>query len=81
MLGGPLVATRGPAQTLTTYGSPGLIDMPTAEVFPDGTLALTTANFKNTSRNTLAFQFLPSVYGTFRYSFLRDFDSGVGLSR
>lgn len=81
MLGGPLVATRGPAQTLTTYGSPGLIDMPTAEVFPDGTLALTTANFENISRNTLAFQFLPSVYGTFRYSFLRDFDSGVGLSR
>ncbi|MFU1683929.1 YjbH domain-containing protein [Phaeobacter piscinae] len=80
-LSGPLGAIRAPAQTLSTYGTPGLVDMPTAEVLPDGTLALTTSNFENTSRNTLTFQMLPNVYGSFRYSFLRDFDSGVGLSR
>ncbi|UWR98159.1 YjbH domain-containing protein [Phaeobacter inhibens] len=80
-LSGPLGAIRAPAQTLSTYGTPGLVDMPTAEVLPDGTLALTTSNFDNTSRNTLTFQMLPNVYGSFRYSFLRDFDPGVGLSR
>ncbi|MEK0165595.1 YjbH domain-containing protein [Phaeobacter sp. A36a-5a] len=80
-LSGPLGAIQAPAQTLSTYGTPGLVDMPTAEVLPDGTIALTTSNFENTSRNTLTFQMLPNIYGSFRYSFLRGFDVGVDLSR
>ncbi|MFV1507073.1 YjbH domain-containing protein [Phaeobacter sp. JH20_09] len=80
-LSGPLGAIQAPAQTLSTYGTPGLVDMPTAEVLPDGTIALTTSNFDNTSRNTLTFQMLPNIYGSFRYSFLSGFDAGVDLSR
>lgn len=64
------------AQTLSTYGTPGLVDMPTAEVLPDGYLGVTTSNFGNTQRNTLVFQVLPRVYGTFRYATIRDFDPG-----
>ncbi|WP_254656640.1 YjbH domain-containing protein, partial [Leisingera sp. JC1] len=55
--------------------------MPTAEVLPDGVLALTSAGFNNTSRNTLTFQMLPWVYGSFRYSYLQDFEVAPGLSR
>ena len=60
------------AQTLGTYGTPGIIDMPTAEVMPDGEMALTSSGFGPAWRNTMAFQFLPMAYGTFRYSILND---------
>lgn len=64
------------AQTLSTLGTPGLIDMPTAQVFPDGQVALTTNRYGKNVRNTFAFQVLPRVYGTFRYAIIRDFDGG-----
>lgn len=70
------------AQNLSTYGTPGLVDMPTAEVLPDGNLALTSSGFENTNRSTLTFQMLPWVHGSFRYSYIRDYDRAtVGLSR
>ncbi len=69
------------AQNLSTYGTPGLIDMPTAEVLPDGSLTMTTSGFQNTNRNTLTFQMLPWVYGSFRYSYIKDFDAGGTRSR
>lgn len=62
------------AQNLSTFGTPGIIDMPSADVLPDGELAFTTSVFQDTARNTLLFQFLPWAYGTFRYSYIRDFD-------
>ncbi len=55
------------------YGSPGLIDMPTAEVPPDATLAGTFAHFNGTSRSTLYFQILPRLSGSFRYSSVEDY--------
>ncbi|MEP4037966.1 YjbH domain-containing protein [Pseudophaeobacter sp.] len=61
------------AQHLSTFGTPGLIDMPTAEVMPDGNLATTTFVTGEMNRNTIAFQILPRVYGSFRYSYLKDF--------
>ena len=61
------------SQTLSTFGSPGLIDLPTAQVLEDGEVALTTNYFGNNTRNTLTFQILPRVYGSFRYSVLRNF--------
>lgn len=64
------------AQTLSTYGTPGLIDMPTAQVLPDGYVGITTSHFGKVSRNTLMFQVLPRVYGTFRYAIIDDFDPG-----
>ena len=61
-------------QTLSTYGTPGLIDMPTAEVLSDGHVALTANVFGDTQRNTFTFQMLPRLYGSFRYSIIRDFE-------
>ena len=69
-------AGAGQSQTLSTLGTPGLIDMPTAEVLEDGAVALTTNYYGNNVRNTFMFQVLPRVYGTFRYSIIRDFDGG-----
>ncbi|MDG1430262.1 MAG: YjbH domain-containing protein [Paracoccaceae bacterium] len=62
------------ANTLSTLGTPGLINMPTAEVLDDGHVALTTNRFGETVQNTLMFQMLPRVYGTFRYSVIRGYD-------
>lgn len=64
-------SSRGDAQHLSTYGTPGLIDMPTAEVLPGGYLGFTVSGFGSTVRGTMVFQMLPSVYGTFRYSMLK----------
>ncbi|WP_417205888.1 YjbH domain-containing protein [Antarctobacter sp.] len=58
------------------YGSPGLVDMPTAEVPPDATLAGTYANLNGTSRTTLYFQILPRLSGSFRYSAIENFSTG-----
>ncbi|MDF1871130.1 YjbH domain-containing protein [Vannielia sp.] len=55
-------------ERLSFYGTPGLVDMPTAGVLPDGSLALTTAHYSPVTRNTLAFQITPRILGTFRYS-------------
>ncbi|MEP5152707.1 YjbH domain-containing protein [Planktotalea sp.] len=66
------------SQTLSTYGTPGLVDIPTAEALPDGHLAITTNRFAKISRNTLTFQVLPRLSGTFRYSILRDFSLPSG---
>lgn len=64
------------AQNLGTYGTPGLIDMPTAEVLPDGHLGFTASGFGPNLRNTMVFQMLPNVYGTFRYSLIDGFLGG-----
>jgi hypothetical protein len=66
-----------PAQTLSTYGTPGLIDMPTAEIFSDGQVALTTNRFGNNVRSTLTFQVLPRIHGSFRYSIIRGFENRI----
>lgn len=76
-----LSASQGHSQNLTTFGTPGLVDMPTAEVLPDGTLAFTTAGFNSTYRNTLTFQMLPWVYGSFRYAYLENFELNQTVSR
>jgi len=57
---------------LSTYGMPGLIDMPTATVMADGTLALTLSAMRPAHRATLAFQPLPRVTVSFRYGGARD---------
>lgn len=64
---------------LSSYGTPGLIEMPTAEVMPDGQLGTTYSQFGNTSKTTLFFQFLPRAYGAFRYSRINDFGAGGGV--
>lgn len=64
---------EGPV-TLNMNGVPGVIDMPSAESLPDGTLAVTTMHFGPISRTTLGFQITPRLYGTFRYLGIRKFD-------
>lgn len=60
--------TRLPAQGLSNYGMPGLLDMPTATVMPDGTLAFTAQAMPGTQRVALSFQALPRVTVSFRYA-------------
>lgn len=52
---------------------PGLVDMPTAQVLPDAELAVTAANFEGTFRGTMAFQAVPNVTLSFRYSGIEDY--------
>ncbi len=59
-----------------SYGTPGLIDMPIAASFNDGELSFSSSNFGTEVRNTLSFQALPRVNGSFRYSGLGDKKEG-----
>ncbi len=53
----------------STFGMSGLIDMPTAEVRPDGELGLALGWFGGgTQRNNITFQISPRITGAFRYS-------------
>jgi len=62
------------AQSVSTYGTPGLLEIPTAEMFDDGTLVFTAAGLEKTGRGTMTFQMLPWVHGSFRYAYIEDFD-------
>jgi hypothetical protein len=58
--------------TLNFYGVAGLIDMPSAEMLPDGQVAIGISTFGATTRTTLTFQALPRVQASFRYSGIKD---------
>ncbi len=62
--------------SLTTFGTPGLIEMPTAEVLGDGELAFTASSFGPNQRYSATFQILPRLHGTFRYSIIEGFNRG-----
>jgi hypothetical protein len=61
------------AFSTSLYGTPGLIDMPSAAQFEDGELAITFSGFQGTNRNTLTFQAAPWLTTAFRYSRLSEF--------
>lgn len=67
-----LALTNAAAQSdrtaLSTYGTPGLIETPTARSLKDGELAFTSSLVGPTLRNTVTFQILPRVSGSFRYT-------------
>nr|WP_277618923.1 YjbH domain-containing protein [Sulfitobacter noctilucae] len=71
-----LALTSATAQSnrtsLSTYGTPGIVEMPTARRLNDGELAFTSSIVGPTIRNTVTFQVLPRVSGSFRYSRLDD---------
>ncbi len=54
--------------TYSMFGSPGLLEMPTAQSAPDGELAFSISNYGNYLRNTLTFQVTPRLSGSFRYA-------------
>lgn len=55
---------------LSTYTMPGLIDMPTSEMQPDGQLTFSGFYREGSWRTGINFQISPRLTGTFRYSFL-----------
>lgn len=59
--------------SFNTYGIPGIIDLPSANMAPDATLSTTVSRFNTTNRTTLTFQISPRLSGSFRYSALRDY--------
>ena len=71
----PTFKTLPPA-SLNFYGSPGLMDMPSAEMLPDGQFTAGTSWFGGQGRTTLTFQALPWVSASFRYNSIRDWNLG-----
>ena len=72
------------AETLQTlrfglHGTSGLIDMPTAEVAPDGQLSLTYGRAGPTTRTTLSFQVSPRLQASMSYDGVKDLN-GAGDS-
>lgn len=55
-------------QNLNSYGLPGAIDTPTAEMLSEGTLGATIAYSDLARRNTLVFQAMPRLTVALRYS-------------
>ena len=53
---------------LNTYGMPGSIDTPTAEVFPEGQFSVSSSIFGGTIRTNLSFQVTNGVTVSFRYA-------------
>ena len=53
---------------LNTYGMPGSIDTPTAEVFPEGQFSVSSSIFGGTIRTNLSFQVTSGVTVSFRYA-------------
>ncbi|HUF85783.1 MAG TPA: YjbH domain-containing protein [Thermohalobaculum sp.] len=71
----PVVPER-PTQNL--FGMTGLIDMPTAEMQPDGQVSFTASYFDGFLRNTATAQFLPGIEAAFRYSVLEGLEGPGG---
>ena len=66
------------SQSLSTYGTPGLVEIPSAEVLKDGELSFTASTFGRSSRYTATFQVLPRIYGSFRYSQIHYYYGNTG---
>ncbi|MFN7224188.1 MAG: YjbH domain-containing protein [Paracoccaceae bacterium] len=71
---GALSAHSETRPTLNFYGATGLIDMPSAEMQPDGMLTTTLSRFGPISRTTLSFQISPRLSGSFRFLGVRDWN-------
>ena len=54
--------------TPSNFGLPGIIDLPTAKRYPDGELVITQQVHKSLARTGVAFQALPRVGFSFRYT-------------
>ncbi|TNC71793.1 YjbH domain-containing protein [Rubellimicrobium roseum] len=67
MLGSPTLA-QDRAVTYTLFGTPGLLEMPSAISAEDGEIAGTVGHFGGQTRTTFTFQVTPRLSGSFRYS-------------
>ncbi|PWR02649.1 YjbH domain-containing protein [Meridianimarinicoccus roseus] len=66
--GATLAQAPEPSPSYSLYGTPGLIDMPTAQSAPDAELATSFGGFSGDVRTALTFQITPRLSGTFRYA-------------
>ncbi|HVV27167.1 MAG TPA: YjbH domain-containing protein [Rhizomicrobium sp.] len=73
-LPGPAHADDDQPLSRNIFGSPGLVDMPSARMMPDGNLSMGASFFKNTQHYNFGFQVLPWLETSFRYSGLSHFD-------
>jgi hypothetical protein len=62
------------------YGSPGLVDMPTAYEMPDAHLTTSFSKMGDSTRNTIGFQITPRLSGAFRYSALANYNSVASVN-
>ena len=62
------VVSADSAPSYTMYGTPGLIDMPSAEMASDGMLAISEGYFEGGLRTTVTSQILPNISASFRYA-------------
>ncbi|MFG6621514.1 YjbH domain-containing protein [Sulfitobacter sp. 1A05707] len=62
-----VVAEQPHSVSVSTYGTPGLVELPTARVFRSGRLTFSANHFGPNWRYAGTFQMLPRVYGSFRY--------------
>lgn len=65
-----------PSPSLTFYGSPGLIDMPSGQMLPDGQFVTSFSYFGGQSRFNLTFQVMPWMSATFRYNGIQNWNMG-----
>ncbi|TNC49784.1 YjbH domain-containing protein [Rubellimicrobium rubrum] len=64
------------AVTYTLYGTPGLLEMPSALSADDGEIAGTVGYFGGQLRTSFTFQVTPRLSGTFRYTGIPDYSEG-----
>lgn len=65
-----------PPPSLNFYGSPGLLDTPSAEMMPDGNFTTAISYFGGQTRITASFQALPWLSASFRYNGIQDWNLG-----
>lgn len=63
-----------PPPSLNFYGSPGIVDMPTAEMLPDGQFVTNLSYFGGQTRFTMTFQATPWMSASFRYNAIRNWN-------
>src|SRR5690606_25554358 len=73
-----------PRPSVNLYGQPGLIDLPSAEMMPDGEVTGSYSYFGGTHRRNLTFQVLPRLSATVRHATIADWgepgDPSEGLT-
>lgn len=65
-----------PAPSLNFYGSPGGVDMPSAEMLPDGQFVTGISYFGGQTRFNLTFQATPWMSASFRYNSIQNWNMG-----
>lgn len=77
-MAGPAPADPLIGQNRNTFGMPGAIDTPTAEAYPDATLALSVNKSDYAQRNSMIFQVAPQLTVGLRYSKVDGIDQRLG---